>query len=310
MPALKSNTKIFVAGHRGLVGSAILRQLQRQGYSNLITRSRSELDLTNQVATRDFLEAEKPEAVVVAAALVGGIKANSTRPADFIGQNLAIQQNLIWGSHLADVQRLLFLGSSCMYPRETAQPIPESALMSGPPEPTNAPYAVAKIAGYFMCEAISRQFGRVYFTAMPPNVYGPGDNFDAQGSHVMAAMIRRFHEHLPDSKVTCWGSGLPKREFLHSDEVGSACVHLLNLDSPPSLVNIGTGTSISIKDLAELVQKVVGHKGEIAWDSSYPDGFPEKTNDVSLLKSLGWESSMALESGVKDAYHWYLENLA
>lgn len=310
MPVLKSSTKVFVAGHRGLVGSAIVRSLHKLGVSNVLTQSRQKLDLSDEAATRSYLESEKPDVVVVAAALVGGIKANSTRPADFIGQNLAIQQSLIWGSHLAGVPRLLFLGSSCIYPRETPQPIPESALLSGPPEPTNAPYAIAKIAGLYLCKSISEQYGKRYFTVMPPNVYGPGDNFDPESSHVMAAMIRRFHENLPDTPVTCWGSGSPRREFLHSDDVGDACVHLLNLDECPPMVNVGTGTSISIKELAETVQGVVGHKGTISWDTSKPDGFPEKTNDVSLLKSLGWSPRIGLEAGVRDAYQWFLDYVA
>lgn len=309
MPALKSNTKVFVAGHRGLVGSAIVRSLERAGVTDVIVRFRDELDLTDQVAALDFLKSAKPDVVVVAAALVGGIKANSTRPADFIGQNLAIQQSLIWGSHQADIPRLLFLGSSCVYPRETPQPIPESALLTGPPEPTNAPYAIAKIAGLTMCEAISRQYGRRYFTVMPPNVYGPGDNFDPEGSHVMAAMIRRFHENLPDTPVTCWGTGSPKREFLHSDDVGDACVFLLGLDEVPSMVNVGTGSSISIKELAETVQRVVGHKGSVSWDTTKPDGFPEKTNDVSRLRGFGWTPKISLEDGIRDAYEWFRSNV-
>jgi len=243
--------------------------------------------------------------VIVAAALVGGIKANSERPADFIGVNLAIQQNLVWGSHLAGVPNLLFLGSSCVYPRDTPQPIPESALLSGPPEPTNAPYAVAKIAGLTLCGALRRQYGRNYFTVMPPNVYGPGDNFDPETSHVLAAMIRRFHEALPDKPVVCWGSGLPRREFLTSDETADACVHFLGMDDVPAVVNVGSGRSVTIRELAETVQRVVGHRGPIGWDTSKPDGFPEKTNDVSLAKSLGWSSKTSLEDGVRATYEWF-----
>lgn len=247
--------------------------------------------------------------MVDAAALVGGIKANSTRPADFIGTNLAIQQSLIWGSHLAEIPKLLFLGSSCVYPRDTPQPIPESALLTGPPEPTNAPYAIAKIAGMTLCDAIKKQYCRDYFTVMPPNIYGPGDNFDPQGSHVMAAMIRRFHENLPDTPVVCWGTGSPRREFLHTDDAADACVFLLGLLDVPSMVNVGTGTSISIKDLAETVQKVVGHKGAISWDTSMPDGFPEKTNDVSRLRALGWTPKISLEDGIRDSYEWFKSSL-
>ncbi|MBS1724113.1 MAG: GDP-L-fucose synthase [Armatimonadetes bacterium] len=309
MPALKKGAKVFVAGHRGLVGSAILRRLQRDGVET-VARTRDQLDLLDQTATRSFLLEEQPDLVVVAAALVGGIKANSTRPAEFIGVNLGIQQNLIWGAHEAGVPNLLFMGSSCIYPRETPQPIPESALLTGPPEPTNAPYAVAKIAGLFLCQSLAKEHGRNYFTVMPPNVYGPGDNFDPEGSHVMAAMIRRFHENLPDTDVVCWGTGAPRREFLHSDEVADACVHLLKLDSPPAMVNIGTGTSVSIKELAETVQAIVGHKGRISWDTSMPDGFPEKTNDVSLLRSLGWTAQSTLAEGIADAYEWFKANVA
>lgn len=310
MPVMRLDSKIFVAGHRGLVGSAICRNLNLQGFHNVLTRSRSQLDLTDQAATNDFLLTESPEIVIDAAALVGGIKANSSRPAEFIGANLAIQQNLIWGSHLAGVPRLLFLGSSCVYPRDTPQPIPETALLSGPPEPTNAPYAIAKIAGLTLCSAISRQFGRDYFTVMPPNIYGPGDNFDPSSSHVMAAMIRRFHENLPGTAVTCWGSGSPKREFLFVDDAAEACVFMLRQAQVPSVVNIGTGASITIKELAERVQAVVGHTGEINWDTSQPDGFPEKTNDISVAKGLGWRPSVSLEDGVRATYEWFLGSQA
>lgn len=308
MPALKSDTKVFVAGHRGLVGSAIVRRLQKDGVDPIV-RGREQLDLADQGATLAFFKDVRPDIVVDAAALVGGIKANSTRPAEFIGVNLAIQQSVLWGAHLADVPKLLFLGSSCIYPRETPQPIPETALLTGPPEPTNAPYAIAKIAGLALCDAISKQYGRQYFTVMPPNVYGAGDNFDPQGSHVMAAMIRRFHENLPDTPVTCWGTGTPRREFLHSDDVADACVHLVGLESVPSMVNVGTGTSISIKELAETVQRVVGHQGSISWDTNMPDGFPEKTNDVTRLHELGWTAKISLEQGVQDAYEWFKANI-
>lgn len=291
------------------MGSAIFRKLLKENYTNLLVRTRSELDLLNQSATQRFLANERPEVVVIAAALVGGIKANSERPADFIAQNLGIQQNLIWGSHEHGVEKLLFLGSSCVYPRETFQPIPETALLSGAPEPTNAPYAIAKIAGMKMCESISKQFGRNYFSLMPPNVFGDGDNFDPVSSHVMAAMILRFHNALPDKSVTCWGSGSPKREFLDADELADACLHFLNLESVPSIINIGRGTSITIRDLAEMVQRVVGHKGKIEWDTTKPDGFPEKTNDVSLASSLGWQATGDLEQQIGRAYRWMLENV-
>lgn len=293
-----------------MVGSAIVRRLEQKGLTNMVVRDRTQLDLQDQLTTQEFLCNERPDVVVVAAALVGGIRANLSRPAEFIGVNLAIQQNLIWGSHLAEVPNLLFLGSSCIYPRETPQPIPETALLSGPPEPTNAPYAVAKIAGLYLCESIHKQYGRNYFTAMPPNVYGPGDNFDPESSHVMAALIRRFHEHLPDKPVVCWGTGAPRREFLHADDVADACVFLIEQDRVPSMVNIGTGTSVSIRALAEKVQKIVGHTGPIEWDSSMPDGFPEKTNDVTRLRSMGWSHQITLDDGIADAYRWFQQKVA
>ena len=310
MPALKKDSKVFLAGHRGLVGSAIHRALEREGFENVVVRSRSELDLSDQAATYAFLKKERPDVVVVAAAKVGGIHANRTQPADFIGENMVIESNLIWGSHLAEVPTLLFLGSSCIYPRETTQPIPETALFSGPPEPTNAPYAVAKIAGLFLCDAITAQYGRRYFTVMPPNVYGPGDNFHPEHSHVIGALVRRFHENLPDRPVTCWGTGSPRREFLHSDEVADACLFLLGREDVAGHINVGTGRSVTIRELAETIQRVVGHTGEVRWDSSMPDGFPEKTMDVSRLNALGWKSRMSLEVGLRDAYSWFLENVA
>lgn len=296
--------KLFIAGHRGLVGSALHRRLEREDVE-LITRTRQELDLLDQAATRRFLQEQKPDAVVVAAAKVGGIKANNEYPADFIEQNLSIEHNLIWGSHLAEVPTLLFLGSSCVYPRETEQPIKESALLTGPLEPTNAPYAVAKIAGIVLCDSIARQFGRRYFTAMPPNVYGPNDNFDLQTSHVLAALIRKFSEALPDGEVTLWGTGSPKREFLHADDLADALWFLLQHPESKGMINVGTGESIAIRDLAALVQRTVGHTGPIVWDTSMPDGFPEKTMDVAKVHSLGWRHSMELEEGVSKAIQWY-----
>lgn len=308
---LNSNAKIFVAGHRGLVGSALVRQLRAKGYENLVLRTRRELDLENQAAVYGFLQEEKPDWIIMAAAKVGGIGANSTYPADFIGLNLVMEANLIWGAHLAGVKNFCFLGSSCIYPRETKQPIPEDALLSGKPEPTNAPYAVAKIAGLVLAESIRKQYGRNYFTCMPPNIYGPGDNYDLQTSHVLPALIRKFHEarnagHTP---VTCWGTGSPRREFLYSDDLADAVIHLMSREDVPSMVNIGTGHSISIKELAETVQRVIGHEGEIVWDTSKPDGFPEKTNDVSRLHALGWRDQVSLEDGIARAYAAYLETL-
>ncbi|MFN3684051.1 MAG: GDP-L-fucose synthase family protein [Fimbriimonadaceae bacterium] len=303
---MKPSDRIFVAGHRGLVGSAIVRRLRAEGCGNLLLRTRQELDLSDQAAVYRFLQTEKPDWVVLAAAKVGGIKANSTYPADFIGLNLVIEANVIWGAHLADVPNFLFLGSSCIYPREAPQPIPESALLTAPPEPTNAPYAIAKIAGLFLCDAIRRQHGRNYFTVMPPNVYGPNDNFDPETSHVLPAMIRRFHEALPDRPVVCWGTGSPRREFLHSDDVADGLLFLMRQPRVEGHINLGTGSSVTIRELAETVQRVVGHRGPIEWDASKPDGFPEKTMDVSRLFAMGWRPRIPLEDGIRMAYEWYL----
>lgn len=305
---LKKDTKIFLAGHRGLVGSAIGRVLAERGYTNVVTRTRQELDLRVQTDVHRFLQEERPEVVIVAAAKVGGILANSMYPADFIEQNLIMEHNLIWGSYLADVSVLLFLGSSCVYPRDIPQPMKESSLMTAPLEKSHAPYAVAKIAGIYMCDAISRQYGRRYFTVMPPNIFGPGDNYDLKTSHVMAALIRKFIEAYPDQPVTVWGTGRPRREFLYSDEFAEGCIFCLENENVTGIVNVGSGESISIKDLAHLIQRVVGHRGEIVWDESYPDGTPEKTMDVSLVRSLGWEPKMSLEEGIRKTVDWYLAN--
>ncbi|MBC8065085.1 MAG: GDP-L-fucose synthase [Chlorobia bacterium] len=305
---MKKTDKTFLAGHRGLVGSAIHKRLLAGGYENVIVRTRSELDLQDQKAVYDFYSEEKPDAVILAAAKVGGIHANRTYPADFIGENLVIQNNVIWGAHLADVPQLQFLGSSCIYPRETTQPIPENALLTGKPEPTNAPYAIAKIAGLYLCDSIQRQFGRNYFTVMPPNAYGDRDNYDLQTSHVLPALVRKFHEALPTRPVTCWGTGTPRREFLHSDDIADACVFLLEQERVSGHVNVGTGSSVSIRELAETIQRIVGHQGEILWDTSMPDGFPEKTMDVAKLFGMGWRPKISLEQGITSAYRWFLEN--
>lgn len=309
MPALKKDSKVFVAGHRGLVGSAILRNLQKNGYENIVVRTRQELDLLNQQATYGFLKEERPDYVVVAAAKVGGIKANMELPADFISQNLSLQSNVIWGSHLADVPNLLFLGSSCIYPRITEQPIPEEALMTGKLEPAHAPYAVAKIAGLFLCNSISEQHDRNYFSVMPPNVMGPGDNFHPEHSHVIAGIMRRFHEHLPDKTVKNWGSGEPKREVIHCDELADACHFLMTQERVEGFINVGTGEAIRIKDLSNTIQKVTGHTGKVEWDTSVPDGIPEKTMDVSRINAMGWRSKMTLKEGLKDSYEWFKENV-
>jgi len=310
--ALKKDAKVFVAGHRGLVGSGICRKLQSEGMTDVITKTRSELDLQSQSEVFAFLASVKPDAVVVAAAKVGGIRANSEFPADFIAQNMNIEYNLIWGSHLADVQTLVFLGSSCVYPRETSQPIPEEALLTGKPEPTNAPYAVAKIAGIYLCDAISQQHGRKYFTAMPPNVYGPFDNFDLRTSHVLPALMRKFHEAKLDGQrpMEVWGTGTPRREFLHTDDVADAILFLLGHEESHKLVNVGSSSAITIRDLAHLIQSEVGHTGELVWNSSMPDGFPDKTMDVKLLTSMGWKHRISLEEGIRTTYAWYKESLA
>ncbi len=301
-------TKVFVAGHRGLVGSALTRRLCSD--YEVVVRTHAELELEDRAAVSRFYAEVRPDAVVLAAARVGGIHANNTYPADFIGRNLAIQQSVIWGALEAEVPNFLFLGSSCVYPREAAQPIKEEALLTGKPEPTNAPYAIAKIAGMMMCDAIRRQHGLNYFTAMPPNVYGPNDNFDLKNSHVLPALIRKFHDALPDGPVEVWGSGTPKREFMYSDDVADACAFLLSHGGVEGHVNVGTGRSIAIADLAALIQRTVGHKGEIVWNRDMPDGFPEKTMDVTRLHDLGWQESISLEDGVAKAYAWYLENAA
>lgn len=307
---LKKGAKVFVAGHRGLVGSAIARKVVADGEYELVVRTRSELDLQDQVAVHKFLKDVKPDAIVLAAAKVGGILANSTYPADFIGLNLGIQQNLIWGAFENEVPNFLFLGSSCVYPRETPQPIKEEALLTAPPEPTNAPYAIAKIAGLYLCDAIRKQHGLNYFTAMPPNVYGPFDNFDLKTSHVLPALIRKFHEALPEMAVEVWGSGTPKREFLHSDDVADAIIFLLAHGSAEGHVNVGTGQSITIAELAQAIQRVVGHQGPINWNRSMPDGFPEKTMDVTKLHGLGWKHKISLEEGLISAYSWFKANVA
>ncbi len=306
MPVLKTDSKVFIAGHRGLVGSAIYRLCQARGFSNVVVRTRDELDLTNQAAVHKFLQDEKPHAVILAAARVGGIHANSTAPAQFINENLIIEHNVIWGSHLAGVNLLLFLGSSCVYPREAVQPIDEDQLLTGKPEPTNAPFAIAKIAGIYLCDAITRQYGRRYFSVMLPNIYGINDNFDLASSHVLPALIRKFHEALPNKAVECWGTGSPKREFLFSDDVADAILHLMANTDVSGHINIGTGFSISIRDLAYTIQKVIGHSGQITWNSTMPDGFPEKTMSVQKLAETGWQYKVELEDGIQRVYDWYL----
>ena len=313
------NTRIFVAGHRGMVGSAIVRQLQSAGYKNVITRNRDELDLTNQQAVKKFFEAEKIQQVYLAAAKVGGIIANNTYPADFIYQNLMIQCNIIHSAHSANIQQLLFLGSSCIYPKLAEQPMSETALLTGTLEETNEPYAIAKIAGIKLCESYNRQFGRDYRSVMPTNLYGPHDNFHLENSHVIPALLRRFHEAKlnRDSEVTAWGSGKPMREFLYVDDMANASIHVMNLEkliydqnTKPMLshINVGTGQDCTIEELVMTVAKTVGFEGDIYWDTSKPDGTKRKLMDVSRLKILGWEYEISLKEGLTRTYKWFLEN--
>ena len=307
---LNKTDKIYVAGHRGLVGSAIVRNLEAKGYTNIVGRTHSELDLTDQRAVRDFFEAERPEAVVLAAAKVGGINANNTTPAEFAYENMQIQCNVIKCCHDYHVKKLLFLGSTCIYPRMAPQPIPEDALLTGPLEETNEAYAIAKISGLEMCKFYKRQYGDDFISCMPTNLYGPHDNYDLSGSHVMPAMIRKFHEAKVkgEPSVELWGTGTPLREFLYVDDMADACVFLLKNYSGEQHVNIGTGKEITIKELAETVRSVVGYRGEIVWNKDMPDGTPRKLTDVTKLHGLGWHHKVDLEEGVRLAYDWFREN--
>lgn len=309
---IQKSDKIYVAGHRGLVGSAIVRSLDRQGYHNVIGRTHKELDLLDQAAVRAFFEQEKPEVVVLAAAKVGGINANNTAPADFAYDNMQIQCNVIKCSHDYQVKKLLFLGSTCIYPKMAPQPIPEDALLTGPLEETNEAYAIAKIAGLEMCKFFKRQYGDHFISCMPTNLYGPYDNYDLQGSHVLPAMIRKFHEAKVGGAdhVELWGTGTPLREFLYVDDMADACVYLLEHYDGEQHVNIGTGKEITIKELAELVQRAVGYEGRIVWNSEMPDGTPRKLTDVTKLHEMGFMHKVELEEGVKMAYDWFKENVS
>ena len=310
--------RAYVAGHRGMVGSAIARSLEADG-AEILTAARSELDLTDQSAVRSFLARERPDTVIVAAAKVGGIHANNTMPAEFIYENLMIECNLIDSAYRAGVERLLFLGSSCIYPRNASQPMAEQALLTGTLEPTNEPYAIAKIAGIKLCESYNRQYGTDYRSAMPTNLYGPGDNFHETNSHVLPALLHRFHEakHAGAEEVVIWGTGTPKREFLHVDDMAAACVFLLNLpkdvyaaNTEPMLshINVGTGSDVSIADLARAIARVTGFEGSISFDATKPDGAPRKLLDVSRLTNMGWTASIPLEEGIRQTYDWYLAN--
>ncbi len=302
--AIPTDAPIFVAGHRGMVGSAIVRRLQRAGYARVLTAGRDELDLLDQRAVHDWLARHRPAYVFIAAAKVGGIQANNTYRADFIGQNLVIQSNLIDGAHRAGVQRLMFLGSSCIYPKLAPQPLTEDSLLTGPLEPTNEPYAIAKIAGIKLAEAYNAQHGRQYVSVMPTNLYGPNDNYDLANSHVLPALIRKAHEAKGrgDAEYMVWGSGNPRREFLYVDDLADACVHLMEQGYDGPLVNIGTGEDVTIRELAETVMEVIGFRGRIVYDASKPDGTPRKLLDVSRLAALGWRARTPLREGIAKAY--------
>ncbi|WP_043739189.1 GDP-L-fucose synthase [Thioalkalivibrio nitratireducens] len=313
--------KIFIAGHRGMVGSAIVRALTARGHdpARILTRTRSEVDLLNASEVRDFFAEEQPQQVYLAAAKVGGIHANNTYPAEFIHDNLAIATNVIHAAHRHGVPKLLFLGSSCIYPRHAEQPMREDALLTGTLEPTNEPYAIAKIAGIKLCESYRRQYGRDYRSVMPTNLYGPNDNYHPENSHVVPALLRRFHEAKQQNAkaVVIWGTGTPKREFLHVDDMAAACLHVMNLPEDTywgavhpmqSHINIGTGQDCSIRELAETIARVTGYEGRLTFDSSKPDGMPRKLLDTSLIRSLGWQPRIALEDGLNDAYQWFTEN--
>jgi GDP-L-fucose synthase len=309
---MEKNARIYVAGHRGLVGSAIVRKLREEGHSNLVTRNSRELDLREQGAVREFFERERPEYVFLAAAKVGGILANDTWPADFLYQNLMIEANVIESARLSGVKKLLFLGSTCIYPRMAPQPLKEEYLLTGPLETTNEWYAVAKIAGIKLCQAFQRQYGARFISAMPTNLYGPGDNFDLESSHVMPALIRKFHEARMNRapSVTVWGTGKPLREFLHVDDCAAACLFLMQHYDGEEIVNIGVGEDLSIAELAELVSKVVGFTGKIVYDTDKPDGTPRKLVDVSRINGLGWRAGIPLETGIRTTYAWFLEHVA
>lgn len=317
---MEKYSRIYVAGHRGLVGSAIIRKLRVEGFDNLITRPHGELDLRRQADVEAFFEKDRPEYVFLAAAKVGGILANSTCPAEFIYHNLMIQANIIHASYLMGVKKLLFLGSSCIYPRDCPQPMKEEYLLSGRLEKTNEPYAIAKIAGIKMCQSYNRQYGTKFISVMPTNLYGPGDNFDLEGSHVLPALIRKFHEAKvvheckgavsgPKHSVTVWGTGSPRREFLHVDDLADACLFIMRRYEEDEIINIGVGKDIAIKELAIMIKELIGFKGDIRFDPSKPDGTPRKLLDVTKLESLGWRSGISFREGIKDTYRWYTDHL-
>jgi GDP-L-fucose synthase len=308
---MDKSDRIFVAGHRGLVGGAIVRDLEANGYSDILTRSRSELDLTDAGAVLRFYEKEQPRVVIVAAAKVGGIKANNDYPVEFLLENLKIQNALIEGAYRTGVAKLLFLGSSCIYPKHAPQPIHEDALLSGPLEPTNEAYAIAKIAGIKLCQAYAREYGARFISAMPTNLYGPGDNFDLNCSHVLPALIRKAHQAKLEGArdMTVWGSGTPRREFLHVDDLAAACRFLIEHYDSPEIVNVGCGEDVTIRELAELVREVVGFEGGLVFDASKPDGTPRKLLDISRIRALGWAPRIPLKEGIRATYQWFLDHI-
>lgn len=309
---MEPNARIYVAGHRGLVGSAIVRRLERDGYRNLLTRSHAELDLQDERAVAAFFEAERPDYVFLAAARVGGIHANNAYPADFLRDNLQIQTNVIDAAYRAGCKKLLFLGSSCIYPKHAPQPIKEEYLLTGPLEPTNEWYAIAKIAGIKMCQAYRRQYGFPAISLMPTNLYGPNDNFDLQTSHVLPALIRKFHEAKESgaNSVTVWGTGSPRREFLHVDDLADACLFLMRHYDDDALINVGCGADLEIRELAELIRGIVGFEGRIEYDTSKPDGTPRKLLDISRIRALGWSARIPLDEGIRNTYAWFLRHRA
>ena len=307
---MEKRDKIFVAGHRGLVGSAIVRKLEGDGFRNLITRDRAELELANEAAVKAFFERELPEVVILAAARVGGIKANNDQPVEFLLENLRLQNNVISAAHTIGVRKLLFLGSSCIYPKHAPQPIPESALLTGALEPTNDAYAIAKIAGIRLCQAYATEYGENYISAMPTNLYGPHDNFDLLSSHVLPALLRKAHEAKTNGarELVVWGTGKPRREFLHVDDMAAACVFLLQNYDSPEIVNVGCGEDVSVRELAEVICDVVGFHGELTFDATKPDGTPRKLLDVSKLNAMGWRPKISLRDGIAQTYQWFLQH--
>src|SRR5205809_1608785 len=309
---MDKSEKIFVAGHHGLVGSALVRRLEQEGFHNLPKRDRSQLDLADERAVHNFFGEEKPAIVIVAAARVGGIKANNDYPVEFLLDNLRIQNGIIYAAHKAGVRKLLFVGSSCIYPKFAPQPIPETALLNGPLEPTNEAYAIAKIAGIKLCQAFSREYGANFISVMPTNLYGPNDNFDLETSHVLAALLRKAYEAKKSSarELVVWGTGTPRREFLHVDDCASACLFLLEKYDSPEIINVGCGEDISIHELAELICDVVGFDGELSWDKTKPDGTPRKLLDLSKLRGLGWTPTIPPRHGIAQTYEWFLKHVA